>query len=97
MELVLWNRKWPNIGSDEYFNVLGHNIIEYFVTPLTEAEIITPEFTILDMDKGYACIDTGAFLVNERYPNSGKLTCLEFPTMKLYQQENIEKVWRKEQ
>ena len=61
------------------------------------AEIITPENTLLDWNKGYAGIDTGAFVkipestVRQRQHDFfGKLSCLEFPSMKIYQQDNIE-------
>ncbi len=94
--LISWNRNIPKKEQTKYFNVFGHNIISnYIFNPSggfrVDPSIITPEKTLFDNLKGYAAIDTGAFIKSDN-PYNGRLTCLEFPTMKIYQQENIEEV-----
>jgi serine/threonine protein phosphatase 1 len=94
-QLIIWNRRIPTQGSKVFFNVSGHNIIDYFIYD-KDGELKIPkellkEDIIIDKDKGYSCIDSGAFLKTVK-ESSGKLTCLEFPTMKIYQQNNIEEL-----
>ena len=95
-ELITWNRSIPKKAQTKYFNVFGHNIIGNFIFNPSgglkvDSSVITPEGTLLDNLRGYAAIDTGAFVNNKDSNYFGKLSCIEFPTMKLYQQENIEK------
>ncbi len=98
-ELITWNRGIPKKSQTKYFNVFGHNIIGNFIFNPSgglkvDESIITPEGTLLDRTRGYAAIDTGAFVRGDKKEKAkyfGKLSCTEFPTMKLYQQENIEK------
>jgi len=93
-QLIVWNRSIPNVGSDNFFNVSGHNIIENFIHNRDGELIIDKKYLVNDIiindDLGYACIDTGVFIKTLK-ENTGKITCLEFPSMKVYQQKNIEK------
>lgn len=91
---IMWNRNIPYDEQTEYFNVFGHNIIDSFIfnqegNLKIPAGNITPEGTIYDIKRGYAGIDTGGF-IQEQTKYHGRLTCLEFPSMKIYQQDNIE-------
>ena len=95
--LLIWNRTVPKQNQKEYFNVTGHNIIDNFIYDrdgklLIDEKVITPENIVLDMDKGFAAIDNGAFIENDKSPYRGKLTCLEYPSMKVYQQDNIGRI-----
>ena len=99
--LIMWNRKIPRYENTKYFNVFGHNIIDNFIfnpggSLKVDKSIITHNNTLFDNLKGYAAIDTGCFVKNNKNskgvnPYRGKLTCLEFPSMNIIQQDNIEK------
>jgi serine/threonine protein phosphatase 1 len=103
-DIFIWNRKIPQKEQTEYFNVFGHNIIDNFIFNASgglkvPSEVITPEKTLFDNLKGYAAIDTGCFVKYDPYGNEnskggnpyrGKLSCLEFPTMRVIQQDNID-------
>lgn len=91
----MWNRRIPKDEQTEFFNVFGHNIIDNFIFNKSgglkvEKEVVTPHNTLLDYEKGYAGIDTGCFVKGSKSPFRAKLTCIEFPTMRIIQQENIE-------
>ena len=84
----LWNRKIPKIKQDEYFNIFGHNIVKYFIYNKCkelkiDRSILKKDGTLLDINIGYADIDTGCF-------DNGMLSAIEFPSMKVIQQKNIE-------
>lgn len=96
-ENIIWNRRIPRYEDTKYFNVFGHNIISNFIfNPSGQLkiprEVITPENTLFDSLKGYAAIDTGCFVKRSESPFNGKLSCLEFPTMRIIQQVNMEEV-----
>ena len=92
-DLINWNRRLPEKFQDKYFNVTGHNITGHLIAnygPDLEGYDKETE-VVIDKERGYACIDTGAF-INEQYEANfgGKLTALSFPELKVIQQENIE-------
>lgn len=80
-ENFTWNRNKQKDGSMVYFGVSGHNV--WNVHP--EAD----PYTHCVIDKNYASIDTGSCFPGEPY---GKLTCLEYPSMKIYQQDLIDDI-----
>jgi len=87
-EIFLWNRKFPQNIQREYFNIFGHNIVKYWIRNKSgclkvKPEVIQDTGILLDISKGYAAIDTGCIEGNT-------LTCIEFPTMRVIQQKNIE-------
>lgn len=92
-ELIIWNRNVPKKDQAEMFNVFGHNPVDWFSTKYKPEDLekyLTKDKIIVDVLKGYAAIDTGACY----YKSSTRaiLTALEFPSMKVYQQENIEQI-----
>ena len=70
-EIITWNRTWPVVPLQEYYNVFGH----------------TPQMNGPDIQKHYACIDTGCPYGQKWY---SRLTALKFPEMEIYTQENID-------
>ena len=75
-------------NKNEFFNIFGHNIIELFIYNYSkelkiEKEVLKEDGTLLDLKIGYAAIDTGCY-------NKGILSAIEFPSMKVIQQKNIE-------
>lgn len=95
--LFIWNRGIPRKEQTELFNVFGHNPVDSFIfdhdgNQKIEDRYITPEGIIFDNLKGYANIDSGAVYKAERFSKKyrGKLTALEFPSMKIFQQVNID-------
>ena len=95
-ELMIWNRNIPKKEQTDYFNVCGHNPIDSFVfdryndykTPDID-KCITPDKIVVDNLRGYANIDTGACYTDGGMYR-GVLTALEFPSMRVIQQENID-------
>lgn len=91
-DLIIWNRNVPRKNQTELFNVFGHNPVDWFSSKYLRSELeqyLTKDRILFDNLRGYAAIDTGAC-----YPemsSRGVLTAIEFPSMKVYQQENIEK------
>lgn len=75
-DIVMWGRSPPEMAKGIY-NVFGH-------TPHTIMDIRIKSF--------YANIDTGACFNSEphRQQGYGILTALQFPSMKLFHQENID-------
>lgn len=75
---IMWDRCFDQIKPIEgMFNVFGHTVQEF--GPLIKDD--------------YACIDTGAVFSKKplHKPNPyGVLTALEYPSMKVYTQENID-------
>jgi serine/threonine protein phosphatase 1 len=90
-EAKIWNRTIPKYGSEKYFNISGHNITEIFINKFPNKSL-NEDSLIIDKGMGYAYIDTGVFLRNKKYENAGKITCLSFPSFRVYQQENIERI-----
>ena len=95
--LMLWNRGIPHKEQTDFFNVCGHNPIDSFIFDKDgnlklDKSYITNNNTIFDNLKGYTNIDTGAVYKDKEYSKQfrGKLTALEFPSMKIYQQVNID-------
>jgi serine/threonine protein phosphatase 1 len=95
-ELMIWNRNIPKKEQTQYFNVCGHNPIDSFVfdryNDYKTSDIdkcITPDKIVIDTLRGYANIDTGA-CYKDCGMYRGVLTALEFPSMKVIQQENID-------
>jgi len=91
-ELFDWNRQLPANKSEKYFNITGHNITGHLLERNGKIEGYDSETeVIINIDKGYACIDTGAF-VNYEYSETygGKMTAISFPNKEIIQQENIE-------
>ncbi len=91
-ELLVWNRNVPKKDQTEFFNIFGHNPVDWFMTRYTPEElskVLTENNIIIDMLKGYAAIDTGACY--DKIPTRATLTAIEFPSLRVYQQENIEK------
>ncbi len=93
---MIWNRGIPVKEQTEFFNIFGHNPIDSFIFDKDagyklDKKYITPENIVFDNLKGYANIDTGAVYTAKKYnPYRGKLTALAFPSMKVYQQVNID-------
>jgi len=91
-DLFDWNRQLPVNKSEKYFNITGHNITGHLIERFKEIPGYN-KYTevIIDDDKGYACIDTGAF-VNWEYnvDFGGRMTAISFPNKEIIQQENIE-------
>ena len=89
-----WNRNIPEKENKKYFNITGHNITGHLLQRYGSINGYDKETeVIVDKEKGYACIDTGAF-VDERYQNDfgGKMTAISFPGLEIIQQQNIDKV-----
>lgn len=95
-ELMIWNRNIPKKENTKYFNVFGHNPIDSFIFDkdrnyTIDPKNITESGIVVDILKGYANIDTGACYKSDCYSKyRGRLTALEFPSMKVFQQENID-------
>ena len=79
-EWMTWYRIIPKKGSEKYFGVSGHNVWNKQPTALPNGCLI---------DENFASIDTGSCFPGEPF---GKLTCLEYPSMKVYQQELIDNI-----
>lgn len=95
--MMIWNRNIPKKQQTNYFNVFGHTPIDSFIFDRygeykLDNTLITKDNVVIDKLKGYANIDTGACYIDERSSKiyRGKLTALEFPSMKVFQQENID-------
>lgn len=86
---MLWGRRLPSKVQENYFNVFGHTPPDIFTFSETNG-CLTAENVIIDRDKGYADIDTGCVYHRSDLPMRGVLTAIEFPTMKIIQQENID-------
>ena len=85
---MIWNRTAPMIPQKNYFNVFGHTPISNFIRH--NMAYLNSENIVVNLDVGYANIDTGAaYKKNKPFP-SGILTALEFPSMRVIQQTNIE-------
>jgi serine/threonine protein phosphatase 1 len=87
--IFLWNRHFPLKNQDKYFNVFGHNIVNKWIRNKSgeikvNKDIIHDSGILFDKNKGFAAIDTGCF------GEGGVLSCIEFPTMRVIQQKNIE-------
>lgn len=94
-ELMQWNRNYPRYGSDFYFNVSGHNILYHYINNhmFTIKDEDLESGVLIDLERDFACIDTGAFIDPKALEISeyvSKLSCLEFPSLKIYQQINCE-------
>jgi diadenosine tetraphosphatase ApaH/serine/threonine PP2A family protein phosphatase len=91
-DLFDWNRQLPVNKSEKYFNITGHNITGHLLERKGTIQGYNPETeVIIDNDKGYACIDTGAFVTSEyNVEYGGKMTAISFPNKEIIQQENIE-------
>jgi len=92
-DLFDWNRQLPVNKSEKYFNITGHNITGHLIERFNKIPGYDKDTeVIVDNEKGYACIDTGAF-VNWEYDADfgGKMTAISFPDKKIIQQENIER------
>lgn len=79
IENIIWNRdvittKKLNMGDDSDY-------FNIFGHTILNNPIITDN---------YAAIDTGSFLNLNNYTKSGGITAIEYPTMNVYSQENIE-------
>jgi len=81
-----WGRNKQKEGSMRFFGVSGHNVWNKH----PEAD----PFTGCVIDENYASIDTGSCFPGEPF---GKLTCLEYPSMKIYQEVLIDKIETKKQ
>lgn len=78
---LTWSRSIPYKGSDKYFGISGHNVWNTMVYADEETGCV--------VNDAYASIDTGACFFGEPY---GKLTAIQYPSMKIYQQELIDLV-----
>lgn len=81
VESIIWNRQDP-IDLVYAFNVYGH-------TPTPEP-IITKHSANIDTGGCYWKPEPPLIFGAKPGPRLGKLTCLQFPDMKIFQQENIE-------
>ena len=91
-ELINWNRTLPVYENTIYFNITGHNITGHLMDRYIKINGYNEDTeVIIDKEKGYACIDTGAF-IDERYESNfgGKLTAISFPNLEVIQQDNID-------
>lgn len=70
----IWNRDRAARNNKQWFNVHGHNPCPY-----------SPDIT-----DWYANIDTGCAYKRPYSEAYGKLTCLRFPSMEIFQQPNVE-------
>lgn len=79
LQEIIWNRA---ILTDKY-NLIGDNCDYYniFGHTILKTPIVT---------ENYAAIDTGSFLNLNNYVKSGGITAIEYPSMNIYYQENIE-------
>lgn len=82
---MLWDRSFGKVENNDFFNVFGHTIT-YTGSKMFGVE--TKNKIIIDEETGYADIDTGCFY--KRNSETGILTALEFPTLKVIQQINID-------
>jgi serine/threonine protein phosphatase 1 len=74
---MIWSRSYTK-KKNNFFNIFGHNITLY-----DRIHGLTDEKLILDFEKGYCGIDTGAFL------EEGYLTAISFPNFEVIQQKHI--------
>lgn len=91
--LMIWDRRVPTKIQEKYFNVFGHTPPDTFAfkrgVDCTNG-CLTPENVVIDRIKGYADIDTGCVYRRPDLPMRGVMTALEFPSMRVIQQENID-------
>ncbi|MEY4503950.1 MAG: hypothetical protein RL154_242 [Pseudomonadota bacterium] len=89
-KLLVSNRKLSTKSDSGYFNIFGHTPIDrYFGNK--SPDVIVPKVengVIIDKCFGYANIDTGAVYKDER--DRSILSAIEFPSLKVVQQANIE-------
>ena len=98
-DLINWNRRLPSGKDKKYFNITGHNITGHLLENYNHIDGYDEKTeVIIDRKKGYACIDTGAF-IDERYESNfgGRLTAISFPGLEVIQQKNIDKVQEEEE
>lgn len=94
--LMMWNRNIPKKGHQKYFNIFGHTPIDSFIFDkynewLIKDKYLTAEKVVINKKIGYANIDTGAVYTKKKHGKyRGKLTAIEFPSLKIFQQENID-------
>lgn len=92
--LMIWDRRVPKSTQQNYFNVFGHTPADAFAFTRSGEDTtngcLREDSVVLDTEKGYAMIDTGAVYDRPDLPMRGKMTALEFPSMRVIQQENID-------
>lgn len=95
-ELMIWSRTIPKKGNIDFFNVFGHTPIDAFIFDRNnefkiKEKYITPENIVINNKLGYANIDSGAVYTKKKHGKyRGKMTALEFPSLRVIQQENID-------
>ncbi len=92
IDLFNWNRNLPIHKSKKYFGISGHNIAKHLKDRYENIEGYNEKTeVIIDKNKGYASIDTGAYIGKEYGVTfGGNLTAISFPNLEIIQQKNID-------
>jgi len=95
--ITLWDRRVPKNIQTKFFNVFGHTPIDNFafkggVGGYDKVNgCLTDDYVVIDVEKGYANIDSGCVYPKKRYGKfRGQMTAISFPSLEVIQQENID-------
>lgn len=82
---ILWGRNFTACPNKDIFNVFGHSPVMGVFKRKPHLVDHEHEGILLNKPEGYAAIDTGCSLSKYNY-----LAALEFPSMKVYRQKNLD-------
>jgi len=89
--LIQWDRSVPKKIQEKYFNVFGHTPISHYYSKKGLENCLTSNGVVFDKKKGFANIDTGCvFKDTDKSGMLGKMTAIEFPSLNIIQQENLD-------